>query len=879
MLKQVYDFSEGNAKMRNVLGGKGANLAEMKRLGLPVPDGFTITTSACLAYLENDERLDEQLKNEILSHLERLEKDSGKQLSSPQNLLLLSVRSGSKFSMPGMMDTILNLGLNDENVKAFADMTNDPRFAYDCYRRLLQMYGNVVYGIDGSHFENFLDYYKQKVGIEYDKDLSAEDLQEIILQFQSIYLEVCKKSFPQDPIEQLFEAIESVFRSWNNERAKVYRRLHGISDSLGTAVNIQEMVFGNNGDESGTGVAFTRNPSTGKHELFGEFLMNAQGEDVVAGVRTPLPIASLQEKMPEVYEEFVVLADRLEKHYQDMQDIEFTIENRRLYLLQTRNGKRTTQAAFKIAVDLVEEGINTREESLLLLNPESVHQLLHPVFAEKDIEEAELVTSFGLPASPGAAIGKICFDAATAKAWADSGEKVILVRQETSPEDIEGMIASEAIVTSRGGMTSHAAVVARGMGTCCVAGCSELEVNELTKQVIYPGGVLTEGDVISVDGSKGSIYLGEVPITVAETNEDFVRVMEWARELARMDVRMNAETPQDIQTGLDFHAAGIGLVRTEHMFFSPERLIEMRRFILSENQRVRELALAEILNYQIQDFKEIFRLMKDKETVIRLLDPPFHEFIPTKEIEMVQVGETLGFSEVMIKNRVRELHEVNPMLGHRGCRLAITYPELYLMQAEAIIRSAIHLYREEQLAVHPEIMIPLVGMKKELEILREKIVCHVDRILAEEGVSISYQIGTMIELPRACLVADQLAHYADFFSFGTNDLTQMTYGFSRDDAAKYINHYTEQKILEHDPFQTLDDAGVGELMKIAVEKGRKTKETLKIGVCGELGGDPVSIAYFDRMGLDYVSCSPYRVPVAQLAAAQSTIRKKLEYTR
>lgn len=876
MSKQVYDFSEGNASMREMLGGKGANLAEMKRLGLPVPDGFTITTEACMTFLGNGEVIDEVLRKEIMTHINRLEETVGKWLSSSEHLLLLSVRSGSPYSMPGMMDTILNLGLNDVNVEIFAERTNDPRFAYDCYRRLLQMYGNVVYGIDSAHFERFLDYYKQKVAVASDKDFSVEHLQEIVRQFQTIYLEVAGKAFPQDPKEQLFEAIKAVFRSWNNERAQVYRRLHHISDSLGTAVNIQEMVFGNNGDDSGTGVVFTRNPSTGKKELFGEYLMNAQGEDVVAGIRTPLPIRSLKEKIPNVYKELVQLAQQLEAHYRDMQDIEFTVENGQLYLLQTRNGKRTTQAAFKIAVDLVGEGVKTEEESLLSLDPESIHQLLHPVFAEQAIEEAELITSFGLPASPGAATGKICFEATTAKNLAENGEKVILIRQETSPEDIEGMVVSEAIVTSRGGMTSHAAVVARGMGTCCVAGCSELEVNERTRQVIYPGGVLNEGDVISVDGNKGAIYLGEVAITAAETNEDFLQVLSWARKYARMDVRMNAETPQDIRIGLGFHAAGIGLVRTEHMFFSPERLIAMRRFILSENQRVRQSALSEVLDYQIQDFINIFRLMGEKGTVIRLLDPPFHEFVPTKEWEMAELGESLGVSVTAIKQRIQELSEINPMLGHRGCRLAITYPELYLMQAEAIIRGAIYLWKQEEIRVYPEMMIPLVGMKQELEQLRKKIVAHIDMILLQEDVEIEYQIGTMIELPRACFVADELAEQADFFSFGTNDLTQMTYGFSRDDAAKYINHYMEQHILPQDPFQTLDVAGVGELMKIAVEKGRRTKKTLKIGVCGELGGDPVSIQYFESIGLDYVSCSPYRVPVAQLAAAQSTLRRQMD---
>ena len=874
MTKRVYRFKEGNAEMKEILGGKGANLAEMTRLGLPVPDGFTISTEACMDYLNNGQAFTNELKQEIETYLKKLEESSGKAFNEKENMMLLSVRSGAKFSMPGMMDTVLNLGLNDENVEHLADITNDPAFAYDCYRRLLQMFGDVVYGIDTSHFENYLDFYKQKNKVLTDSDLTADQLKEIVREYKRIYLEIKKIEFPQEPKEQLFAAVEAVFSSWNNERAKVYRRLHHIPDNLGTAVNIQLMVFGNSGKESGTGVAFTRNPSTGENKLFGEYLINAQGEDVVAGIRTPLPISNLQESMPEVYQEFIEMSQLLEKHYGDMQDIEFTIENKKLYLLQTRNGKRTAHSAFKIAVDLVDEGVKTKEEAIMSLDPQSVNQLLHPIFVEEALQKAELISKVGLPASPGSATGRICFDATTAKEWVERGEKVILVRQETSPEDIGGMVVSEAIVTSRGGMTSHAAVVARGMGTCCVAGCSELEIDEFLKVVKYPNGTLQEGDVISVDGTNGRLYVGEVELTLSEKNDDFETVMKWAKELARLEIRMNAETPTDIKTGIAFDANGIGLVRTEHMFFAPERLIEMRRFILSDSQLTRKEALETILEYQIEDFKTIFATIKEKSTVIRLLDPPLHEFVPMKKEDIERVASEMGMNYTSLQQRINELHEINPMLGHRGCRLAVTYPELYLMQAEAIIRSAISLNEESDIDVKPEIMIPLVGMKGELTLLKEKIDLHIKRILEEEKQTVSYTIGTMIELPRACLTADELAKDADFFSFGTNDLTQMTYGFSRDDAAKYINQYVEDGILPVDPFQTIDENGVGELIKIAVAKTRNIKPDMKIGVCGELGGDPASIYFFDQLGLDYVSCSPFRVPVAYLAAAQSSIQLK-----
>ncbi|MBO0427794.1 pyruvate, phosphate dikinase [Vagococcus fluvialis] len=874
MTKRVYRFKEGNAEMKEILGGKGANLAEMTRLGLPVPDGFTISTEACMDYLNNGHSFTTELKKEIEKYLEQLEVSSGKSFDDPENIMLLSVRSGAKFSMPGMMDTVLNLGLNDENVEHLAKITNDEAFAYDCYRRLLQMFGDVVFGIDTSHFENFLGFYKQKNGVLVDSDLTAEQLKEIVVEYKRLYLEIKKQEFPQDPREQLFAAVEAVFSSWNNERAIFYRQLHSIPHNLGTAVNIQLMVFGNSGEESGTGVAFTRNPSTGENKLFGEYLINAQGEDVVAGIRTPQPISNLHETMPKVYDEFVEMSELLEKHYKDMQDIEFTIENKKLYLLQTRNGKRTAHSAFKIAVDLVNEGLKTKEEAIMSLDAQSVNQLLHPVFVEEALAKANVISKVGLPASPGSATGRICFDAATAKEWVDRGEKVVLVRQETSPEDIGGMVVSEAIVTSRGGMTSHAAVVARGMGTCCVAGCSELEIDEFLKVIKYPNGTLTEGDIISVDGTNGDLYVGEVELTLSEKNEDFETVMAWTKEIARLEVRMNAETSSDIKTGIAFDASGIGLARTEHMFFAPERLIEMRRFILSDSTLTRKEALETILSYQIEDFKSIFSTIEEKSVVVRLLDPPLHEFVPSKKEDVERVAKEMDMKYPVLQQRINELHEVNPMLGHRGCRLAITYPELYLMQAEAIIRSAISMKEEKNIDVNPEIMIPLVGMKGELTVLKEKITSHIESILQEEKATISYTLGTMIELPRACLIADELVKDADFFSFGTNDLTQMTYGFSRDDAAKYINQYVADGILPVDPFQTIDVDGVGELITVAVKKARTIKPKMKIGVCGELGGDPESILFFDKLGLDYVSCSPYRVPVAYIAAAQSAIQLK-----
>lgn len=871
MTKFVYDFNEGNGSMKDLLGGKGANLAEMTSLGLPVPRGFTISTEACIEYLNSNRQLSKDLELEIFKHLKQLENKTNKSFNSSSNLLLVSVRSGARSSMPGMMDTILNLGLNDKNVEVLAKATKNSAFAYDCYRRLLQMYGDVVYGIDSHYFENYLTHYKSKNNLIYDQDLTTDDLKEIVKAFKGIYKKVLNKEFPQNPNIQLLEAVKAVFSSWNNERARVYRSLNDIPSDWGTAVTVQEMVFGNTGNESGTGVLFTRNPTTGEKEIFGEYLMNAQGEDVVAGIRTPVPISELQIDNPNIYLQIERICEQLEKHYEDMQDIEFTIENNQLFILQTRDGKRTAKSAFKIAVDLVEEGYTTKEKMISKINPQSIDQLLHPVFKPTALDEATVISAVGLPASPGAATGKVYFDAETAVEKSLAGQKVILVRHETSPEDISGMNVSEAIVTSRGGMTSHAAVVARGMGKCCVVGCEELEINEKKRQIKYNGGILNEGEVISVDGTTGIIYLGAVDKKATETDQSFYTVMEWAREIADLKVRMNAETIEDIKAGLEFQAAGIGLARTEHMFFSKERLQEMRKFILSARKTERLKALENIMTYQITDFTKIFEQTKDLPITIRLLDPPLHEFLPHSEQEIEEVAKQQGLTNTQLKQRISELNEVNPMLGHRGCRLAISYPELYLMQVEAIMRSAAKL-NKKGINVKPEIMIPLVGMVEELEQLTKKIKIHIEKLLEELNTNVEYEIGTMVELPRACLVADELAEIADFFSFGTNDLTQMTYGFSRDDAGKFINQYKSDQILEDDPFQTVDKEGVGRLIETAVKLGRSTKEQMDIGVCGELGGDPKSIEFFYEVGLDYVSCSPFRVPIAQLAAAQSTIK-------
>ncbi len=873
MTKYVYAFDEGQKDMKDLLGGKGANLSEMKRLGLPVPDGFTITTEACIEYLKNGEKLADEVQNQLETQLAAFSERTGKAFSSNDHLLLVSVRSGAKISMPGMMDTILNLGLNDENVEKLAAKTGDARFSYDCYRRLLQMFGEVVYHIPMSAFDTYFNAYKQSHGYENDADIPAEGLKEICEHYKTVYIEEVYKPFPQAPIDQLREAIEAVFKSWDNDRARVYRDLNEIPHDIGTAVNVQEMVFGNSGPKSGTGVAFTRNPVTGEAQLFGEYLLNAQGEDVVAGIRTPKDIATLQAQMPHVHQAFVEVSEQLEAHYKDMQDIEFTIENEKLYILQTRNGKRTAKAAIQIAVDLVEEGVISKEEAMHKVDVKSIDTLLHPTFKDEALEVAEVISKAGLPASPGAATGKIVFSAEAAQLQAEQGEKVILMRPETSPEDIEGMIASEAIVTTHGGMTSHAAVVARGMGKCCVTGCSDLEINTKEKIVSYAGKTLQEGDMVSVDGAKGDLYVGEIETTSAEHSEAFEQFMQWAEDVARLNVRMNAETTPDIEAGYQFNAKGIGLVRTEHMFFGAERLVEMRRFILSSDDATRKAALDKIRAYQTEDFEQIFRLSGERPTIVRLLDPPLHEFLPKSEDEIQNVAQQLAIPVEKLNKRILELHETNPMLGHRGCRLAITYPELYVMQAEAIMNSVAQL-QQEGIHCQPEIMIPLVSTVEEFKILQTQIVEAIQRIETTTDQTLHFLMGTMIETPRACMIANELAEVCDFFSFGTNDLTQLTYGFSRDDAGKFINEYLNQQILEVDPFQTLDVNGVGALIKMAVEQAKQVNESIKIGVCGELGGDPKSIHHFNKMAIDYVSCSPFRVPGAILATAQSVVESE-----
>lgn len=870
MTKLIYAFDEGKKGMKDLLGGKGANLAEMKRLGLPVPDGFTITTQACIDYLEQGGTLSETLMSELQDQLAAFSTRTNKAFSSSDNLLLVSVRSGAKISMPGMMDTILNLGLNDDNVEKLARKTNDERFAYDCYRRLLQMFGEVVYDVPMTAFDTYFNDYKKQHGYEIDADIPAEGLQEICERYKAIYEEKVDKPFPQEPIVQLTEAIEAVFKSWDNDRARVYRQLNDIPYDIGTAVNVQEMVFGNSGDRSGTGVAFTRNPGTGEAKLFGEYLLNAQGEDVVAGIRTPKDIATLHDQMPHVHQQFVEVSQSLEQHYKDMQDIEFTIENEQLYILQTRNGKRTANAAINIAVDLVQEGVISKEDAIKQVEVKSIDQLLHPNFDEQALAQATVISKAGLPASPGAATGKIVFSAEDAKAQAEQGEKVILMRPETSPEDIEGMVASEAIVTTHGGMTSHAAVVARGMGKCCVTGCANLEINTQQRTVTFPQGVLNEGDIVSVDGANGDIYVGEVDTISAQRSEAFSQFMQWSEEIAQLSVRMNAETPQNIAAGYQFDATGIGLVRTEHMFFAPERLVEMRRFILAHNHDQRIAALNKISTYQTDDFEKILRQSEDRPTIIRLLDPPLHEFLPRSEEEKESVASQLNVSTRELNQSIEQLHEVNPMLGHRGCRLAITYPELYEMQVEAIMNSVIRL-KEQCIETNPEIMIPLVSTVEEFKTLKAMIIDKIERMAQENGHELNYAIGTMIETPRACLIAHEIAKEADFFSFGTNDLTQLTYGFSRDDAGKFINAYADQGIMEIDPFQTLDVDGIGQLIKLASEQAKAVNPNIKIGVCGELGGDMKSIAYFNTLPIDYVSCSPFRVPGAILATAQSAV--------
>ena len=871
MTKWIYSFDEGSANDKALLGGKGANLAEMSNLGLPVPPGFTITTESCIKFLENPYFFDSYLKDDILKAVTDLERKTDKSFSGESsNLLLVSVRSGAKFSMPGMMDTILNLGLNDHRTRILAKQTN-PDFAYNCYRRLLQMFADVVYGISKELFDELLEDFEKYHG-KTTKDMTLAEHQDLVNQYKEIYLKE-DQCFPENPTDQLFSAIKAVFNSWNNNRARVYRDLNKIPHDLGTAVNVQAMVFGNSDQNSGTGVCFTRNPASGENQLFGEFLLNAQGEDVVAGIRTPEPIAALEKAQPLVFNAFQEYARILENHYKDMQDIEFTIEKGKLYILQTRDGKRTAKASLKIALDLVDQGIISKKEALMRISPSSISQLIHPVFEEAALEKATLIAQ-GLPASPGAATGEIVFTAERAKEFHNLGRKVILVRQETSPEDIEGMVVSQAIVTSQGGMTSHAAVVARGMGTCCVAGCSELKISEEDRTLSCGNLVLTEGGIISVDGSSGCIYIGEIPTVLIENNEDLQRLLSWADEVARLKVRANAETVKDLETAMKFGAQGVGLARTEHMFFGQDRIIEMRRLILADKEAEMKAALKNLSDFQAEDFYQMFKTVEDKPLIVRLLDPPMHEFLPKDSQEIKLLAEKLNKSPEKLAHQIESLQESNPMLGHRGCRLGITQPDIYKMQTEAIFRSAIKLHKEG-IKIKPEIMIPLIADKKELEFVKSYLTQHIQFLFREhEQEPFPYEIGTMIELPRACLTADKLAREADFFSFGTNDLTQMTYGFSRDDIGKFIGHYKKTSILSFDPFQHIDQEGVGELMRIAISKARRVKPSLSIGICGEVGGDPASISFFQEIGVTYVSCSPYRVPAARLAVAQAVLHEK-----
>ena len=872
-VKYVYSFNEGSKEMKSLLGGKGANLAEMTKIGLPVPPGFTITTQACNDYYENNKTIKQEIIDQIEEKLLSLEKDLNKQLGSEENPLLVSVRSGAVISMPGMMDTILNLGLNDKTVIALAKATNNERFAYDSYRRFIQMFSDVAMEVPKYKFENVLDNYKEENNFKFDTDLTCEHLKSIVEEYKAIYKKEVGEDFPQDPKKQLMLAVEAVFKSWNNPRAIVYRRLNDIDNNLGTAVNIQSMVFGNMGDTSGTGVAFTRDPGTGENKLLGEYLINAQGEDVVAGIRTPQPIDTLKEVMPEIYKQFIDTVKTLEHHYKDMQDVEFTIENGRLFFLQTRNGKRTAASAINVAVDLVEEGLITKEEAIMRIEPKQLDQLLHPKFEDKALKEATVLTK-GLPASPGAGSGKIYFSAEDALEASKTGEKVILVRQETSPEDIEGMVCSEGILTARGGMTSHAAVVARGMGKCCVAGCGEIKVDEAAKEVRKDDLVLKEGDFISLDGSTGIVYLGDVAKSKAAMTGNFEKLMNWVDEIRNMKVRTNADNPRDAKAAVDFGAEGIGLCRTEHMFFDEDRIPAVRKMILSNTVEDRVEALDKLLPMQQQDFVDIYKVMGDRPVNIRLLDPPLHEFLPHDDETINELAKDMNIPAKEIRKRIVDLSEFNPMLGHRGCRLAVTYPEIAVMQTKAIINAAIEV-NKYGLNVQPEIMIPLVGAINEFRNVKNTIVETANKIIEENNVDLKYTVGTMIEIPRACLIADEIAREADFFSFGTNDLTQMTFGYSRDDAGKFLNEYVDKEILEKDPFQTLDQDGVGKLVKMAATLARQEKgDNIKLGICGEHGGDPSSVEFCYKTGLNYVSCSPYRIPIARLAAAQATIKNK-----
>ena len=873
MAKWVYLFREGNADMRNLLGGKGANLAEMTNLGLPIPPGFTVTTEACTDYYNHGRSISEEIQTQIFDALALLEERLGKKFGDTENPLLVSVRSGARASMPGMMDTILNLGLTDISVEGFAKRTGNPRFAYDSYRRFIQMFSDVVMEVPKSLFERVIDEIKEDRKVHFDTELTAEDLKEVIRRFKEIYKEKMGEEFPQEPRVQLMEAVKAVFRSWDNERAIVYRRMNDIPGDWGTAVNVQSMVFGNMGNTSGTGVAFTRNPSTGAKGIYGEYLINAQGEDVVAGIRTPQPITRLEEDLPECYEEFLKIANRLEEHYRDMQDMEFTIEDGKLYFLQTRNGKRTAQAALQIACDLVDEGMITPQEAVSRIEAKSLDQLLHPAF-DPDALKKGTVMGQALPASPGAAAGKIYFTAEEAKEAHEVGERVILVRLETSPEDIEGMHAAEGILTVRGGMTSHAAVVARGMGTACISGCGDIVIDEKKKQFTLGGKTYYEGDYISLDGSTGKIYDGDIQTQEASISGNFGRIMSWADSFRKLRVRTNADTPADAANAVRLGAEGIGLCRTEHMFFEPDRIPKIRKMILSKTVEEREKALEELIPFQKGDFKALYKVMEGKPVTIRFLDPPLHEFVPTDEKDIEALAKDMNLSVEEVKSTCSELHEFNPMMGHRGCRLSVTYPEIARMQTRAVIEAAIEVSKEKGFEIVPEIMVPLVGDKKELKFVKDVIVETAEKVKAEKNSNLVYHIGTMIEIPRAALLANEIAEEAEFFSFGTNDLTQMTFGFSRDDAGKFLVDYYKSKIYESDPFAKLDQNGVGQLIEMAVTRGRSQRPNLKIGICGEHGGDPSSVAFCHKVGMDYVSCSPFRVPIARLAAAQAAIADK-----
>ena len=871
-MKYVYAFKEGNATMRNLLGGKGANLAEMTNIGLPVPQGFTITTEACTKYYDDGREISDEIKSQIDEYIVKMEEETGKKFGDKENPLLVSVRSGARASMPGMMDTILNLGLNEDVVLAIAEKSNNPRWAWDCYRRFIQMYSDVVMEVGKKYFEQLIDEMKEKKGVKQDIELDADDLKELARQFKAEYKDKIGTDFPDDPKEQLMGAIKAVFRSWDNPRANVYRRDNDIPYSWGTAVNVQSMAFGNMGDDCGTGVAFTRDPATGEKGLFGEFLTNAQGEDVVAGVRTPMHISEMEQKFPEAFKQFKEVCKTLEEHYRDMQDMEFTVEHGKLYMLQTRNGKRTAQAALKIACDLVDEGMRTKEEAVEMIDPRNLDTLLHPQFDGKALKENTPIGK-GLGASPGAAAGKVVFTAEDAVKWADRGEKVVLVRLETSPEDITGMKASQGILTVRGGMTSHAAVVARGMGTCCVSGCGDIAMDEENKKFTLSGKTYHEGDTISIDGSTGNIYDGIIPTVDATIAGEFGRVMEWADSIRTLKVRTNADTPQDARKAKELGAEGIGLCRTEHMFFESDRIAAFREMICADTVEERVAALDKILPYQQKDFEELYEALEGFPVTIRYLDPPLHEFVPTEETDIKKLADAQGKTVEQIKNLIASLHEFNPMMGHRGCRLAVTYPEIARMQTKAVIRAAINTKKNHpDWDVKPEIMIPLVCEVKELKYVKNIVVETADKEIKDAGVELEYEVGTMIEIPRAALTADEIAKEADFFCFGTNDLTQMTFGFSRDDAGKFLDAYYDAKIFENDPFAKLDQTGVGKLMETAIKLGKPVNNKLHIGICGEHGGDPTSVEFCHNIGLDYVSCSPFRVPIARLAAAQAAIK-------